>query len=79
MHDAAPHIESALPRSSYDRDEALAVLEPCGITRAALLLHKGGGEGEGAGEKNDGPMQRGSFFCRLISGGSTSAFLSYVE
>ena len=69
MHDAAPHIEAeiirllhTLPRSSYDRDEALAVLEPCGITRAALLLHKGGGEGEGAGEKNNGPMQRGSFF-----------------
>ena len=34
--------------------------------------------GEGAGEKNDGLMQRGSFFCRII-GGSTSMFLSYIE
>ena len=31
-----------LPRNSYDRTEVLHVVESYDITRAALILHKGG-------------------------------------
>eukprot|EP01083_Nonionella_stella_P134909 410388_1 len=36
------HLLQILPKSSYEREEMLAVVEGCQIPRAALILHKGG-------------------------------------
>jgi len=73
---------TVLPRSSYDRMEALRVVEPFGMTRAALILHKGGVtafvEGGIIGDDSGGVGKKQSGYVSS-SKQSTKHFMRVIE